>query len=409
MNLKKIFIPILLLSLTANMLFAEDITSVKLTDEDKQTITDGLNSFSSTLLVVVPQAATQQNVWSDAYIGLIFPSMQVHLGGGFTFGGTAMDMTGFKTAASTLFKNYNAAGELQNKFTTKLTSLGLSEETAENVVSKIGNLNFSNIPDTFFMPTATLDLRLGGLYLPFDLGIHAMMTNPDFFVIDPSNPSSVLNMSRNWDFSWANFNGSIDYLTIGADIRYCIYEGSIALPKISLGGGYVFSKGGVAASIDDTTTIENVGTQTSTGNIAVSFKTQTMYLQAQMSKELSFVTLFGGIRGLVSASTDTWAYSYSTTNDGNDIDEATVNKTELIDSLTDSNTDNGTVTSGNGADGKVYEQVYTGDGKFDFSGIQPQLYAGCSFNFWKFQSGLGVCWDMRNNLWSGLVNLHFKM
>ena len=350
----------------------------------KENVSNGMNDFATELLTAVPEAATQQNVWADAYIGKLFPSFPVHLGGGITIGGSQLDMTGFKNAAESLTNGYNALAT--SDFATLLSTY------SDFSMSK---MDFT-IPDSFFMPTATVDIRLGGIVLPFDVGICAMMTNPSLFSVDLSNPESILSASNAMSFSAFGFDGTFDYLTIGADIRYCLYEGNLILPKISLGGGYYYVKGEFAVNSSSDATAGSA-TVTTTANMDLSFKTQVMFLQAQVSKNFAFATIYGGVRGIVSDSANTWAWKYSSVSGDSTISE---------------DNDSGTVSSGNGA---VVSDVYQ-DGKWDFSNIQPQIFAGVGFNFLCFQTTVGACVDVasffRDNgkyLWSGSFSFRAKM
>lgn len=344
---------------------------------DSTKISDGLNDFAKQLLVVVPESSTQQNVWADAYIGKVFPSFPPHFGGGITIGVTQLDMTGFKNAADGLISNYNSV-------TQSLSSLTSIAGITTN------KLNFGTIPDTFFMPTASVDVRIGGIVLPFDIGLCAMMTNPSLFSVDLSNPDSITDMSSPLTFSAFGYDGTFDYLTIGADIRYAVFEGNLVLPTISVGGGYYFTKGEFGASTSSETTIQDASVQTTTANIDMSFKTQVCFLQVQASKSFAIVTVYGGLRGILSNSTDSWAWSYAT-------------KNNTLAALSASEKDSGTVASGS-EPSSVYQ-----DGKWDFSAIQPQLYGGVGFNFLVFQTALGACWDMRNMLWSGSFTFIAKL
>ncbi|MBQ1662788.1 MAG: hypothetical protein II054_09815, partial [Treponema sp.] len=73
---KKIILALLMAGLSCN-LFAQIVI-------DKDEVSQGLKEFAETLLFTVPEAATQQNVWSDAYIGNIYPNINKHFGFGLT-------------------------------------------------------------------------------------------------------------------------------------------------------------------------------------------------------------------------------------------------------------------------------------------------------------------------------------
>ena len=363
------------------------VFAVSLDSDTKESISTGLNDFATELLVVIPEASTQQNIWSDAYIGKVFPSFPPHLGGGLTIGGTLLDMTGFSQAADSLVSGYNKVADTLTSTASTLANLGITSDTFS-----MPDMNFK-IPTSFFMPTLSADVRIGGLFLPFDIGICGMMTNPSLFSVDMSDPTSILSASSPMNFSLFDFDGSFSYLALGVDIRYAVLEGNLVLPKVSVGGGYYYTKGGFDVASSSDTTITGDVVQTTEAKMDMSFETQVMFLQAEVSKNIAVATVFGGARGLLSKSTNSWAWNYSTSNSAS-----------AFASLSGSSSGEGTVSSGNGV-----TDVYGEDGKWDFSAIQPQLFAGASFNFLVFQTSLSACIDVRNLKWSAAFSFHAQL
>lgn len=370
------------IALASASLYAADI-ELKVADTQKNAIADGLNAFAENILVAAPQAATQQNVWADAYIGKLFPSLPPHFGVGISLGGTKMDMTGLKDAA-TAFEG------MINDFVSDDTS-SLPSNIGDIANAFTDTVDFGSIPDTFVMPTVSIDARIGGIFLPFDIGISAMMTNPSLFSVDLSDPNSLTSMSAPMTFNAFGFNGSADYLTLGIDIRYCVLDGGVILPKVSVGAGYNITKGSFGISSDKSGVDANMN---------LSFNTQVIYVQAEVSKSIMIATVFGGARALVSNTSTSWAWNFKGTKNFEVIDG------NLIISGEDSGSRNADTTS------STYQ-----DGKWDFSGVQPQLYAGVGFNFLVFQTSLSVCADIRSfmdrtnyekALWSGAFSFHVK-
>lgn len=283
---------------------------------DTQKISDGLDDFTNELTVAIPQAATQQNVWADAYIGKLFPSVPVHLGGGLNVGVTHLDTTGLADAAS--------------------------------------QLGISGINDNYYFPVITADLRIGGIFLPFDFDIAVMKTGK----------IGTEAMGANVD---------ADILTVGADFRYAIIEGNLALPKVSVGAGYFYNQGSFTASSDY-------------ADVTVDYKTQTIYAQAQISKKFLFITPFVGLRGLVSSSDNSWDWKVT--------DSTAAAALALVSKKS---SDSGTVKT---------------DG-LDFKEIQPQLFAGIGFDVAIVQITGSVTCDLRNvtnyGLWSGAVSARIKI
>lgn len=331
---------------------------------DKSGISDGMNEFAKTLLVTAPQSSVQQNVWADAYIGKFFPSLPMHFGLGLSVGGTKLDMTGLKNAASSFEK---------------------AAQTATG--SKV---DFGKIPSSFFLPTISIDARLGGIILPFDLGLSFMMTNPSLKNVDFSKPDSITDASQALTFSWMGFDGSLDYMTIGLDARYAIWEGNFILPKLSVGAGYVYTRGQVGVKSSEKNT---------KANLDLSYSTHVLFAETQISKSFIVATVFAGARALLSNTTTSWAWDIATS------------YTFAGTTYTIADGDSGSYTK----DGKSSAYKH---GKFDFSLIQPQVFAGASFNFLIFQATANICADVRSfmdsdnydsTLWSGALSFHVKL
>ncbi len=384
MKTRKI-ISILAATAMASAVFADP----SLTAEKKNEISTGLNDFAKVLVFAVPEASTQQNVWGDAYIGNLYPSIFPHFGVGFSIGGTYLDTRGLKKASGALFGD---------KTMLSATDLGSSgNQYVDSIAEKI-NLE---IPESFVLPTATVDVRIGGVVLPFDIGICAMMTNPSLFTVDIKDPSSVLNVSKAMQFDLFGFKGSIDYLTIGADLRYRFFEGSSFVPIISVGGGYYYTKGSFKLGATDTREVtvgSRTGNQTTNAEMATAFESHVGFAQIQISKEIGFVNLFLGARGTLSNTTVNWAWKYDTSNDNPSID-ATASDSQM-----------GSVQVNSASES-------WNNGVWNMTEIQPQIFGGIGFNIWKVQLTLGACVDMRSMfdkpnyeefIWSGFFSTHFK-
>ncbi len=368
-----------LLALLGQNAFADsiDLSGLGVTTSQHDEISEGMQSFAGSLLTAIPEATTQNNVWADAYIGKLFPSLIPHIGAGFSFGLTQLDMSGLKTAADTLVSDYNSLSSL----TTITDTLGITDFSLESI-------SFT-IPETFFLPSLSLDLRIGGVLLPFDIGICAMMTNPNLSAIDTSDPTTLTNASSGIDFDLSGFKGTVNYMVLGADIRYCIYEGNIILPKISVGGGYYYAKGsfGFTSGNEDETTVANVG---------VSYDSHIVFAQIEASKNFAIATLFGGLRGVLNSTNVAWSWDYTT-----DVEVSGV-------TYTISDSDSGT------------ESLDTLDTSY-ISTIQPQVYLGAGFNFLIFQTAFNVCTDLKSVCtavqnqsiselsWSGSLSFHAKL
>jgi len=306
---KKILTILLILSLTLSFSFAQlpDITQ----------ISEGLNEFSKELSVVVPNAATQQGVWSDAWIGNFFPSVPPHFGGGFTLGIAKLNPEGLNKSISQL----NLGGE-----------------------SKL-----PEIPSSLVLPTITADLKIGGVFLPFDLGLSVMKI-----------PTVNLGIFGSGFY--------FDFFTVGASLRVPIIKGNLILPKVSIGTGFMYSKGSIGVSIENDTAFVNTN-----------FETKTIFLEAQVSKKIAIVTPFVGLRAVISDSNNNWSWKYNVSFAG--------------------------YTVGNEEQGNV-SSSFTDD---FFENLQPQIFAGTSLDFLFFQTTLSASFDVKNLIWGGNLSFRAKL
>lgn len=203
---------------------------------DENKINQGLNQFIEDLAVTAPNTAINQNVYADAYIGKLIPSVPPHFAIGVNSAFAILDMSGLKTAAN---------------------GMGLKLD----------------IPDKFTLPSFTLDARIGGLFLPFDIGLTFMKI-----------PSTDLEGIK------------VDYLTWGADLRWALMQQSVIKPNISLGVGYYQSSGNIKTSSDKT-------------NASISYKTNALAISAQVSKTFVIVTPFIGGRFVMSDADSSYDWS----------------------------------------------------------------------------------------------------
>ena len=104
---------------------------------DGEAVSEGLNSFATTVNTAVPDAATMQNVWSNAFIGTIYPGLK--FGFGASLGGTLIDFSGFKSAADAL------TGGMVSEMTPTIAGY---------------EIQGFKLPDKFLLPTASVYLRI---------------------------------------------------------------------------------------------------------------------------------------------------------------------------------------------------------------------------------------------------------
>ncbi|MBQ0039865.1 MAG: hypothetical protein KBS64_05520 [Treponema sp.] len=281
------------------------------------TVESGLADFSEQISHSITMGTTQQNIWADAYIGKVFPSPIPHFGGGVNLGATRVDSSGLAQAA--------------------------------------GALGIGGLSDYYYYPMWTADVRVGGFILPFDLDFSFMKTG-----------------SLSLDTGKADL--AVDLLTFGVDARYAILEGSLLMPKLSVGLGYFYNSGSFSL-------------ESPTGSIDMDYSMHTLYGSLQLSKSFIFCTPFVGLRGIVTMTECDYDW------------KAKGIYKESVETVVP-----GIKTSGSGSNDS--------DG-FDFGGIQPQFFAGVGFNFLVFQTTLSVSADLRNvwdkGLWSGVLSIRAKL
>ena len=242
-------------------------------------LTATMDAFADSMAKALPFNASMGLNWSDAYIGKFFPSLPPHFGVGVSGGFTIMDA--------------DYIGDLLNIF-----SPGLSGDL----------LSLSGFPILGMMAEA----RLGGIILPFDIGVK--------IGILPFSPGLF----------------DLDYFLVGADFRYAVVKGNLILPKISVGVGFNHLSGGIGrnigkglsiAYVDPAETPSAKTLSLSQPKIGIDWSTNTVDFKAQISKRLNIPIIRLGFTPYIGAgaSRGTSEVSYglktTVTTDGN-IDQA---------------------------------------------------------------------------------------
>jgi len=206
-------------------------------------LTQAMDVFAESMARALPFNASMGLNWSDAYIGKFFPSLPPHFGIGISGGFTTMKI---------------------DPIMDLLDIFGFPEQLPE----------FGGLP----IPGAMVEGRLGGLFLPFDIGLKVGYL--------PFNPGPF---------------DRVDYLLVGADIRYALLEGNVILPKVSVGMGLNYLSGGIERrlgrgieiSYRDLDGPQILGIEAP--NLSVQWSTATLDLKAQVSKQIFIVTPYLGI------------------------------------------------------------------------------------------------------------------
>lgn len=226
---------ILMMSLAAAGLWGQNL-------EDFQT---GFQTFATDMAATLSYNATIGNNWSDAYIGK-FP----HFGVGLSAGVTTVPSASLKD----LF-----------------TSMDIPVPSA---VADIG------LP----IPAAAVSAKLGGLFLPFDVGVKAMVL--------PAEATEALSSA----------GIAADYKLLGGNIRFALLKQNLLLPDVSVGFGYNRLAGSISMPLDiesqsfTFTPPEDVEhtLEVTQPDLAMDWTTDSFDATIQISKSLLFLRPYAG-------------------------------------------------------------------------------------------------------------------
>ena len=210
-----------------------------------------VNAFTDSLAHSLPFNASMGLNWSDAYIGQLF-ALPPHIGIGVSTGFTTM--------------NFGSLNGLLNMFNVPLP---------EKV--NIGG---------FSLPGYTVETRIGGLFLPFDIGAKF-----GYLHFTPELINGLLKTDIP-DFT-------MDYLLIGGDIRYALIKGKTFPFKLSIGGGFNYLKGGMSMPVPGMDNISFKITDDRILNIpapklGLNWETKALDFKAQASIKLLVITPYVG-------------------------------------------------------------------------------------------------------------------
>ncbi len=323
-------------------------------DERREALDSAFKNGMSRTGELAYESASMLGAQPDAYIGKLFPSIPAHFSAGIS---TAMTFTDSSFAT-------DALAALSDIMDSASVGTGLDIEQRFNV------------PKTVPFPALAATARIGGIFLPFDAG---------FFIF-----STVPGMIK--DVHAGDFDADIDMLTVGADFRYAVYEGNLFIPKVSVGGGYIFTRSQVALdcnfSKSGTYTISSQslnGTAYANSSIDAKINTHTLFAEVQVSKRLLVFTPYAGFKAMLSSvhTECEWDYNiYATGTVGSVPTTLPIEK--------------------NGSKFSV-------DKGFDFANISPQLFGGVGINAAIVQFGLNGAWNIRTNHLSAGLSVNIKM
>jgi hypothetical protein len=303
--------------------------------ENLRNVQESAKTFQADLIKSMPLHAGLGLNWSDAYIGQLL-SVRPHLGIGVSAGVSS--------------GNHHSFERFMNNF-------GVNVNDVSN--------------NMFLLPAGVIDIRLGGLVLPFDLGFK--IGKIDDFKMDTG--MTLYTLKR----------GSMMY---GGDLRYALVKGGPALPKVSLGFGYTYLEGVVQTSMNGNREF-GIGGNYITANdpaLNIFWNASVLDLKLHISKTMAVFTPYLGLaasfywadagyelKGPLTYNGGTWA------NIENDMAAAGISGIEMSQQgFSSSSTDQG-------ASSRVY-----GGFSMNFFAFRLDLTAFCAFPHFGYGASLGL-------------------
>jgi len=236
--------------------------------EDLQNSADAM---AKSLSAALPFNSTLGLNWSDAYIGQLL-GVPPHFGVGVSAGATTVQA---------------------DEIITLLTTLGVDTGAFPGIVP---------------IPAAVAEARIGGFLLPFDIGVKGGY-------IPPSLGQTIKDTTGGLN---------LDYLAAGADLRFALIKGNLLLPRVSLGVGVNYMKGGLSTTVgsDQTFTYNTYSISATKPELGLSWETTTIDLKAQVSKSLLIFTPYLGVGAAYGMSKAGYFVKSDITYDGTPINDS---------------------------------------------------------------------------------------
>jgi hypothetical protein len=219
---------------------------------DVDVIEEQFGIFAEAVAETLPMTAGIGLSWSDPYIGK-FPHFGVGLSLGF-------------------------AGIPQESFSAVFAAIpGAPDPLAGlNLPAAIG------IP----FPAYSLDGRIGGFGLPFDIGVKVG------FIPEKLGDESLLPEGM-----------GLDYFMIGGDVRYALLEEKALIPEIAIGAGYTHLRGSIGVPMGSDVDVQNlvIGSDTyalkfTQPNLAFDWQTDVIEAKVQIAKKILFIRPYLGAK-----------------------------------------------------------------------------------------------------------------
>ena len=301
------------------------------------TAVNGLNAFCDDLNDTLPNTQTLQNVWAESWIGKLIPGFK--FGFGVNAGVATLDISSLLEVADALAIDTSDITDFTKDYDNKLV-----------------------------FPTVAADVRLGGIILPFDIGL-------SFVTFD----------TRDWD----SINESIDpcafdYFTIGGDLRWRLFDlgGKFFHVRGSLSGGGYYTKGSIQ--------VEDNGS-----SAALDFNSTTAFAGLQLSaKALCFIPFVGGRMLLTKSSVD-W--------------KAKANWEEILGDT------GGTIEGLDGispvqlaVQNHILPETFSGGSESSW-GVRPQIYGGLGIDLFIIDITVSGSYDIKKEVLGGAVSVRLSI
>jgi hypothetical protein len=280
--------------------------------------------------------------WSDAYIGQLI-GVPPHFGIGISAGFTAIPLS----KLDSIYKQFDEDG-----------------------------IDSMDMPTDFLpLPTVAGEIRLGGFFLPFDIGIKVL-------------PLPELDLGE----------AKLNYLMIGGDFRYALLREEGWKPTISVGIGFTYTKVGLKSSIDNSTTIElddlgssYTGDTLTIGNPEFDFSmdNKTLDFKVQVSKKIFIITPYLGLGASYGWSTVDFGASSTINYNGGPLTPPVINDIEKATGISISNT----------SLGKTIE----------YSGFGVRGFGGLSLNIFVLRIDVTGLYDIVNQYWGASLGIRVQI
>lgn len=220
---------------------------------NQDTLDGAYSDFSSAVANALPTAATLGHGWSDSYIGTLFADPP-HLGVAVSLGATLFPYPAF----ASVFSDLGVAASLPDEITAFADGLGIP------------------------MPAYTVEVRVGGILLPFDVGMKAGALDRE--LARGVAPDSAV---------------EAEYLVFGGDLRFAVVEETDTRPDVTIGAGYNFARGSFFVPGLFPSGVTVGGDSYDNPDVVFRWVADTIDLEARLSKRLLIFSPYLGVGGAV--------------------------------------------------------------------------------------------------------------